>query len=1093
VRHTGAALALLGAAVLGRPLRGQAISTFPIPTAGAEPYEIAVAADGSVWFTEERTDKLGQLVASIAPGTGPPVTTTTIREYPLPRGARPRGITAGPEGTIWFTEYGAGKIGRITPAGAITEFALAPGSGPEDITFSSDGLWFTESAADRIGRIRTDGTMTEIQVPAGSLPSGIAAGLASIWFTMPGRSRVGTIGLLGAVTEIADPLPARLERIAGSAGRPTTVTHSAARDGTDLAGEAAPDGIHGIALGAGQGDYFEVATYSMTSWIAATSANQLVRLENGVITRFDLPIPSGRPHGIAVNQNGVVWFTLPGANAIGKLEFGGSTSDATDLRVALSGPGILQDETSFDETVLIENAGPLTGTDVALELRADSGPGASVITSTLSGLSCSPDSVEGSCSLGLVAPRATFRATRTVGVNLILEAPDYSGYADTRAHVRHAAPDRRPEDNTSTLRTFWTDCAEVLTSVLSCPLAFVGCSAAPATPTPQPLRPRIAGQLLAPLAAVSGLDLPLFYRVRDELLARTAAGRRWTRLYYEHAGELLRLLIASPTFRRSFLDTLRAWEPNLRALTSGQGDKAAVGAEQLAALRSVLEELKRSGSPALRATIEGEERALDLPSLLGKDMDAALAQQSRTAPPTVTVPAAASIHGIGGSFFRSDVTLFNPSQTDSATVTAAYRCFAGACAGSPDNAPRSLTVAPGEMRVLPDMVGGFLAAPGSAGAVQVTGGVLVESRVYTGSEGTYGAHVPGLQADEAQREAVLTSLSHSADRTRGFRTNVGVFNPGDRPLSVIFTLLDAAGRILGSLARDVGAASSVQVDDVFGAAGLSTDVDDATCLVGAGGVEAFFAYATVIDNRTQDSIFVPGRGAAPSPSLPTVLPTAASLHGANGTFFHSDVRLFNPSATEPARVTATYRCFTGSCSTSVRTATIGPRQTLVWDDAVASVFGAPESAGPIEVTGAVLADSRVYTPAKPAPTIGLYVPGSRPHEAGRRLALTALASSPDLSRGFRTNVGIFNPNDRPLDVGLTLHEASGLLAGSLQRRVPAHATLQVNDVFAAAGVERGLQAAYALVRANEPVHAYATVIDNRSSDAVFLKGRVLSP
>ena len=51
----------------------------------------------------------------------------------------------------------------------------------------------------------------------------------------------------------------------------------------------------------------------------------------------------------------------------------------------------------------------------------------------------------------------------------------------------------------------------------------------------------------------------------------------------------------------------------------------------------------------------------------------------------------------------------------------------------------------------------------------------------------------------------------------------------------------------------------MQVNDVFRTAGLSQDVANAWALVTANGRDTFFAYATVIDNRTQDSVFVRGR------------------------------------------------------------------------------------------------------------------------------------------------------------------------------------------------------------------------------------------
>jgi virginiamycin B lyase len=71
----------------------------------------------------------------------------------------PPGITVGPDGNLWFTEFndnGFGdKIGRITPSGIMTEFALSTVSaGPYQISSGPDGrVWFTENLANRIGAL----------------------------------------------------------------------------------------------------------------------------------------------------------------------------------------------------------------------------------------------------------------------------------------------------------------------------------------------------------------------------------------------------------------------------------------------------------------------------------------------------------------------------------------------------------------------------------------------------------------------------------------------------------------------------------------------------------------------------------------------------------------------------------------------------------------------------------------------------------------------------------------------------------------------------------------------------------------------------
>ena len=52
--------------------------------------------------------------------------TVTISEYAIPTAmAGVSDITAGPDGALWFTEFGPSKIGRITTTGVITEYVVS--------------------------------------------------------------------------------------------------------------------------------------------------------------------------------------------------------------------------------------------------------------------------------------------------------------------------------------------------------------------------------------------------------------------------------------------------------------------------------------------------------------------------------------------------------------------------------------------------------------------------------------------------------------------------------------------------------------------------------------------------------------------------------------------------------------------------------------------------------------------------------------------------------------------------------------------------------------------------------------------------------
>jgi hypothetical protein len=99
---------------------------------------------------------------------------------------------------VWFTEYGAGKIGRITMAGTIMEFAVTtPGSQPASIATGPDGnLWFTEDAGNQIGQMSQAGAMlAEFPIPTtGSGLNGITTGPdGNLWFTERRMSKIGRL------------------------------------------------------------------------------------------------------------------------------------------------------------------------------------------------------------------------------------------------------------------------------------------------------------------------------------------------------------------------------------------------------------------------------------------------------------------------------------------------------------------------------------------------------------------------------------------------------------------------------------------------------------------------------------------------------------------------------------------------------------------------------------------------------------------------------------------------------------------------------------------------------------------------------------
>ena len=223
------------------------------------------------------------------------------------------------------------------------------------------------------------------------------------------------------------------------------------------------------------------------------------------------------------------------------------------------------------------------------------------------------------------------------------------------------------------------------------------------------------------------------------------------------------------------------------------------------------------------------------------------------------------------------------------------------------------------------------------------------------------------------------------------------------------------------------------------------------------------------------------------------LPAAASIVG--GAPFFSDVRVFNTSYTSTIAVTATYRCFLGSCPTHAPQLDflLAPRESKAFNDMIAAAFLAPNSAGGVEFgvdSGGTVDDiavtSRLYSTA-PTATVGMFIPGAASSAAHPITFLEQIANSGP-GQGFRTNVGAFNAGDAEVTATFSVFNG-GTLLGSQERQIPPHSGVQINSIFNAINqASVATDNAVVVVKAGGDLFTYAAVIDNNTSDPSFAAG-----
>ena len=289
-------------------------TNFPIPTASSFPYSITNGSDGALWFTEFLANKIGRITTSGA-----------ISE--IATSGTPYSIAAGPQNTIWFTQCSSNQVGQIATSGGTVYESHVPtaNSGLFNITSDPHGgyPWFTETLANNIATLRPSGfgipIVRETAVTTSSArPYGITGGPdGAIWFTEEAGNNIGRYSS-GAITEFTVPTSASVpEQIASGP------------DGNLWFTEAMASKIGRITT-SGTVTEFPIPTSTSLEGIAAgpdgamyfteTGAQKIGRISTaGVVTEFPLS-SAGNPSIITQGPDGAMWFAAPYANAIVRMQ-----------------------------------------------------------------------------------------------------------------------------------------------------------------------------------------------------------------------------------------------------------------------------------------------------------------------------------------------------------------------------------------------------------------------------------------------------------------------------------------------------------------------------------------------------------------------------------------------------------------------------------------------------------------------------------------------------------------------------------------------------------------------------------------------------
>ncbi len=319
-----------GSFKIGRISTGGAVVEFTIST-----YPDTIASGpGGVWFSERFTGRLGRITTS-----------GTVQEFPLLSGNNDEmiyGLAMDRDGNLWVATTNA--VWKVTGAGAATPYFLPTrNSLAVGITAGPDGnMWFAGDTGNKIVRLSPDGVFTGFPLPiAGSAAEYVTTGPdGNLWFTESTGNRMGKLLVsaapAAALLNLSQPSLTFTAAVGGGAPPAQTLTITAAVSKPLMA---------------------SASVVGSASWLTISPSGNLTTGQTITVSvnQSALPAPGSYIGNISLTSGNVTQTVLVTLNLTPP---GGNVSVSP---ASLSFSSLVGDGTSAAQNLLISNATPGTG------------------------------------------------------------------------------------------------------------------------------------------------------------------------------------------------------------------------------------------------------------------------------------------------------------------------------------------------------------------------------------------------------------------------------------------------------------------------------------------------------------------------------------------------------------------------------------------------------------------------------------------------------------------------------------------------------------------------------------------------------------
>lgn len=309
------------------------ISNYSLPTANSVPDAIVVGLSHKLWFTEYGAGKIGEIDSVIK----------NFTEYPIPEaGATPATLAFYGPDQVWFTDQNPNSpsvwMFNTTSHGFRRFLTNATNSGPVFVLADqgTKSVWFTDTTAAYLGKIDTNTlTMTKFNAPAsysGPVEIAIQNGTSYLWVTeISGRiARFDTASNTFQEIVPSVPLNYPVGIVVDSKGSVWVSEHGGSSIAEYVSSNSTwrkyPTSQATASPGTGP------ATLAIDSlgrlWFAEHYSNRIGRLDPaiGSMEEFGIPVPGAYSLLNSVDQSGNFWFAEAYGNSIGMIPKTASSS-----------------------------------------------------------------------------------------------------------------------------------------------------------------------------------------------------------------------------------------------------------------------------------------------------------------------------------------------------------------------------------------------------------------------------------------------------------------------------------------------------------------------------------------------------------------------------------------------------------------------------------------------------------------------------------------------------------------------------------------------------------------------------------------------